>query len=252
MQGRINAGFVAYDSTVAALLYGSNLMTTTSHFARRLRFAGLLAGGLAMIFAAASRASAQDAVRDRGDRYSRAQAENTSRARTRSDDNSAMERPRGEIVRRSDDGFRGNPGHGGFDSRFDRNRSDSRFDRDRFDARHDSGSRISVGLGLRTSYSTPAYHYNNAPRYRSVEHRAPYTSYRPAHHYNVYPRYEPYHVAPAPRIIYSTTYYDYRPFSSTYRPAHGASYSHYPHYSYPRYSHPRTSISFGLRYDYRR
>lgn len=237
-------------------------MTTSSPNIRRLRFAGLLVGGLAMTFAAASSASAQDAIRDRGDRYSRAQAENTSRARTRSDDNSRMERPRGDIVRSSNDGFRDNSGRGSFDSRFGQNHSDSRldsrFDRGRFDSRlnshRDSSSRIT--LGLRTSYSAPVYsHYDYAPGYRTVQYRAPYTSYRPAYGYNYYPRYydvhpryEPYYAYPAPRVIYSTAQYGHYSFGRSFRPAHGAGYGHQPRYSYP---HSGVSFGLGIRYDYR-
>ena len=231
------------------------------------RLASLGVAGLALTLSAAS-ADAQ--VRDRGDRYQRAQSDSSGRSRTRSEDNSRFERPSADFTRsRSSDYQRSDyrpPQRTVYQDRdrndfrrvepdyrdYDRGRSYRSYDNDRYRYNapryYEPRSSVSINVNYSRPYTYRRYDY--IPAYRSYRHDY-YTTYRPA--YGHYDAYRPYYgsrhyYAPAPRVIY-----DYYPLGYDCAPIFGLSYGvRYTSHSYPRYRYPSSGLSFGIRYDYRR
>ena len=206
----------------------------------RLRIA--VVAGLAVLTCSAF-AAAQDrgdrygSYRDRGDRYQRATGVETSRARTRTLDNTRREftPPASERVardvRRDFNSFRGD------DRRFD-------FDRSSYRHRPSHRSSSSLSLHLGTGYHARPYHYTPAySPYRG--HRDYGYDYRRAYtpRYTGYDFYDGYRPAPS----YSTTY-SYTDRFGGYSTSYSTTYSGYRPYRYVQpYRQPRVSfdISFG-------
>lgn len=231
------------------------------------RWSSLAVAGLALTLAGAPAALADDdGYRDRGDRYERARGSDDGRSRTRYDDNSRFERSGGgDSSRRSSVSYRGgnDDRRSSYQSSYRSHyRNDYRdYDRHRSDrGRYQPRTSVSLNFNSYNSYG----HSRGYPAYRSYGYdrdyyRRSYTSYRPAYrfrHDDYYgdpfgPSYRhSYHsygrsYGPLSRVTYSTTTYDYRPYYG-YRPAYGYKYGHYPRYGYG------SSLSIGVRYDYRR
>ncbi len=217
-------------------------------------------------------ASADAQVRDRGDRYQRAQSDSRGRSRTRSADNTRFERPSADFTRSRSTNYERNDYRPPQRTVYqDRDRNDFRrvetrrdYDRDRsyrsnYRDYRDYRPRSTFSVGV--SYRAPVYTYRHYD-YRPYTYVAPYRPYEPYRSYDYRPSYRSYYdpyrpaygsryyYAPAPRVIY-----DYYPLGYDCGPIFGVSYGvRYSSHGYPRYGYPRSSsgLSIGIRYDYRR